>query len=180
MLQLFQDSFIFGEDSSSHFLRVTTSIQQLLFRSIYFFGSYVFLRSSFFKTVTSLQQLLFRNSYFFRAKLLPRSHHLKIRGSSRQLLFRKADFLVEDLFRIKIPTQELHFGSGTSVQNQLFQKSHNLERNQFFRKAIFRITNFFQRAALQSGYFLKKVLCSIAAAFSKELLFHNIIFQRSF
>ena len=54
---LFQDSFIFGETTSSYFFRVTTSIQQLLFRSSYFFRSPTFfnLGASFFRTVTSPQ-----------------------------------------------------------------------------------------------------------------------------
>ena len=55
-LRLYQGSFVFGEASSSHFFRVTTSAQQLLFGSSYFFRAAVF-----------LGELLFQNSRFFAA-----------------------------------------------------------------------------------------------------------------
>ena len=49
-------SFTFGEATSSHFLRVTTSTQQLLFQ-----------RNYFFRTTTFFEELLFKNSRFFAA-----------------------------------------------------------------------------------------------------------------
>ena len=58
MLPLFQDNFILGEATSSHFFRVTTSTQQLLFRCSYFFRTAAFSPFS--------EQSLFRRSYFFR------------------------------------------------------------------------------------------------------------------
>ena len=99
MLPLFQDNFVFGEATSSHFFRVTISTQQLLFRSSYFFRTAAFF--SFFRTVTFSQQLFFQNSFFFRANRLQSSHFLRIGNSLRQLLFGTAIFL-EELFRIKI------------------------------------------------------------------------------
>ena len=63
MLRLFQDSFIFGESTSSHFLRVPTSTQQLLFWSSYFFRAAAF-----------FEELPFQISCVFIAKLLPSSH----------------------------------------------------------------------------------------------------------
>ena len=62
MLPLFQDNFILGEATSSHFFRVTTSTQQLLFRSSYFFRTAAFL--SFLRKVTFSQELFFQNSFF--------------------------------------------------------------------------------------------------------------------
>ena len=59
MLQLFQNSFIYGEATSSHFFRVTTSTQQLLFRSSYFFRAAAFLRNSFFRTITFFEAVIF-------------------------------------------------------------------------------------------------------------------------
>ena len=47
-LRLFQNSFIFGEASSSHFFGATTSAQQLPFRSSYSSELLLFLRSFFF------------------------------------------------------------------------------------------------------------------------------------
>ena len=60
-LWLFQNSFIFGEASSSHFFRATTSAQQLLFRSSYFFRT-----AAFFEELLFLEQSFIRSSYFFR------------------------------------------------------------------------------------------------------------------
>ena len=82
MLPLFQDNFILGEATSSRFFRETTSIQQLLFWSSYFFRTAAFF--SFLRTVTFSQELVFQNSFFFRAKLLQSSH---LRNPLRQLFF---------------------------------------------------------------------------------------------
>ena len=92
-LATFQDSFIFGEATSSHFFRVTASTQQLLFRGSYFLRAAAFLRSS---VVISLQQLFFQNTCF-----------LRVGSSLGQLPCGTATFLAEELFRIKIPTEEL-------------------------------------------------------------------------
>ena len=93
--RLFQDSFIFGEATSSHSFRVTASTQQLLFRKSYFLRAAAFLRSSVFERIISLQQLFFQNTCF-----------LRIGSSLGQLPFGTATFLVEEFFRIKIPTEE--------------------------------------------------------------------------
>ena len=108
MLPPFQDNFILGEATSSHFFRVTTSTQQSLFRSSYFFRTAAFF--SFFRTVTFSQELFSQKSFFFRAKLLQSSHFFRIGSSLQQLLFGTAIFL-EELFRIKISKKELLFQS---------------------------------------------------------------------
>ena len=64
-------------------------------------------------------------------------------SSLGHLLFRTATFLEEELFKIKISSEELLFEAGTSAQRQRFQKSYNLEKKIFLGKAIFRITYFF-------------------------------------
>ena len=102
MLPLFQDNFILGEATSSHFFSETTSIQQLLFWSSYFFRTAAFF--SFLRTVTFSQELVFQNSFFFRAKLL-QSSHLGSSCFSEQLIFS------EELFRAKISKKELRFQS---------------------------------------------------------------------
>ena len=84
MLQLFQDNFILVE-ATSHFFRVTTSTQQLLFRGSYFFRTAAFF--PFFRTVTFSQELFFQKSFFFGAKILQSSHFLRIKSFLRQLLF---------------------------------------------------------------------------------------------
>ena len=111
MLLLFEDSFVFGEATSSQFFRLTTLTQQLLFRSSYFFKAAAFFRSSFFRTFSILQQLFFQNNYLFRAKLLPSNQFLRIKSSLGQLLFETATCLTEELFRIKISIEELLFQS---------------------------------------------------------------------
>ena len=106
--RLFQDSFVFGEATSSHFFRVTNLTQQLLSRSSYLFRTAAFLRSSSFRTV-AFSQLLFQSSLFFRAKLLQSSQFLRTGNYLGQLLFEIAIFLAEELLRKKISTKELLF-----------------------------------------------------------------------
>ena len=72
MLRIFQNSFIFGEATYSHFFWVTNSTQQLLFQSSCFFWGAPFSEQSLFS-----KQLSFQNSYFSRAKLLPSRHFLR-------------------------------------------------------------------------------------------------------
>ena len=107
MLRLLQDSFIFGEGISSHFFRVTISIQQFISRSMLFLQSNCFFfRSSFFGLVTYLLQSFFQNSYFFRAKFLPCKRFLRIESFLGQLT---AILLAEDFIRINISTEILLF-----------------------------------------------------------------------
>ena len=88
MLPLFQENFILVE--ASHFFRVTTSTQQLLFRGSRFFRTAAVF--SFFRTVTFLQVLLFQNNFFLGAKSLHSSNFLRIGSSLGQLLFGTAVF----------------------------------------------------------------------------------------
>ena len=161
MLPLFQDNFLLGKVTSSHFFRVTTLTQKFLFRGSFFFKTAAF--SSFFRTVTFSQEL-FLNSFFFGAKLLQSRNLLRI-GSS--LLFGTAFFLEELLTRyfctVSTLSEKLHFG-----------------KNQVFRRAIFHITYFFWRAAILQRLLIQKTLPFIAATFSEELLFYNIFFQKSY
>ena len=70
----------------SHFFRVTTSTQQLLSWSSYFFRPAAFLRSSSSRTVT-FSQLLFQISFFSRATILQSKHFLRIGSSLLMKLF---------------------------------------------------------------------------------------------
>ena len=105
MLRLFQDNFIFGKGTSSHyFLRVTTSTQKLHSRSSYFFKAVAFF--SFFRTVTFsqqlflLEQLLFQNENFTELPILENEKFFMA------VTFRNSCF---SLFRIKLPKKELLF-----------------------------------------------------------------------
>ena len=126
MLPLFQDNFILVEATSSHFFRVTTSTQQLLFR-----GSYLFRTAavfSFFRTFTFSQELFFQNSFFFGAKILQSSHFLRIGDSLRQLLFGTAFFL-EELSRIKVSKKELLFQSSFFYTASTFSEKLRFGKN---------------------------------------------------
>ena len=139
-LRLFQDSFVFGETTSSHFFRVTTSTQQLLFRSSYFFRAYLLLlRSSFSEQSLLRSSYFFQSSCFFRAKLLPNSHHLRIGSYLGQLPFGTATFLEEILFGIMISTEELLFQS-----RHLCKASTFSEKLYFGEKLIFQKINIFR------------------------------------
>ena len=164
MLRLFRDSFIFGEATSSHFFRVTASTQQLLSRSSYFFRTAAFLRIFFFRTVT-FSLLFFQNSIFFREKLLQSSQFLRIGSYLGHLLFGTAIFLAEELFRIKISTEELLFQSRYFCTAPTLSGKLHFGKSLYFRKAILRITYFFWRAALLEWPLFQKTLPSIAFIF---------------
>ena len=122
MLPLFQDNFILGEATSSHFFRITTSTQQLLLRSSYFLRTAAFF--SFCRAVTFSQEFFFQNSFFFGATLLQCRHFLKIGSSLRQLLFGAAIFFRRNCLGLRYLKKSYFFKAGTSVQHQPFQKSY--------------------------------------------------------
>ena len=67
-LRLFQENFILVKATSSHFFRVTTLTQQLLFRDSCFFP--LFQNSHFFAGVIFSEQLLFRSENSIEQPLL--------------------------------------------------------------------------------------------------------------
>ena len=156
-----------------------------------FSGEATLLQSNYFDT----QHLLFRSSYFFRVSaffeelLFEKSHFFapvlffRIETSTGQQLLEKRKFFRAVTFR-----NSYLFGGrisynndiGTSAQHQRFQKSYILQKNQFSRTAIFCITYFFWRATFLERLFFQKTLPSIAATFSEELHFHNVLFQKSY
>ena len=143
MLPLFQDNFILGEATSSHFFRVTTSTQQLLFRCSYFFRTAAFSPFS--------EQSLFRRSYFFRiASFSERNFYRAATSWEQEVLygsyFSEQLFFSEELFWIKISKKELLFQSRYFCTASTFSEKLHFGKNWFFRKAIFRITYFFWRA----------------------------------
>ena len=174
-MPLFQDNFILVEATSSHFLRVTTSTQQLLFWCSYF------LRTAdvfcFFRTVT-LQELFFQSSFFFGAKILQTSHFVRIGSSLRQLLYWTAIFL-EELFRIKVSKKELPFQSIYFCRASAFSEKLHFRKTDFSENQ-FRINYFFWRAVFLEQLLFQKTLPSTAATFSEELLSYNILFQESY
>ena len=68
----FLDSFIFGEATSSYLYRLTTSSQQLLFRSSYFFSATAFFEELHFRKSLFLETV-FYSTYFFGATLFEKN-----------------------------------------------------------------------------------------------------------
>ena len=179
MLPLFQNNFVLVETTSSHFFRVTTSTQQLLFPGSYFFRTApVF---SFFRTVTFWQELFFQNSFFFGAKILlfQSSHFLRKGSSLRQLHFGVAIFFRRNCLGWRYLRKSYFFKAGTSAQHQPFQKSYILEKTDFLENQFLH-NSFFWRAVFLEQLLFQKTLPSIAGTFSEELLFYNILFQKSY
>ena len=141
MLPLCRNNFILVEATSSHFFRVTTSIQQLLFRGNYFFRTAAVF--SFFRKTTFSQELFFQNSFFFGAKILQSSHFLRLGSSLRQLLLGTAIFS-EELFGIKISKKELFFQSRCYCTTSNFSKKlyFDFGKKLFFRKSISALPTF--------------------------------------
>ena len=165
MLRLFQDNFIFGEATLSHFVSVTTSTtQQLHFRSSCFFRKAAFF--FIFRTVNFSQQLFYQNSFFFRAKVLQSSHFLRIRSFSWQLLFRKAIF---SRGTVK---------AGTSSQYQPFQESLILEKANFSEKQYSTLPTFSGELPFQSRHFFKIRYLLQQLSFQKSYFFAKYFFRR--
>ena len=185
MLRLFQDSFIYGEATSSHRFREITSTQQLLFRSSCFFGA-----SDFFWRDPFSGQSILHSSCFFRIAIFsewnvsPSSHHLRIESSLGQLLFGTAAFLAKELFRKKISTEELVFRSRYFctastiseelhfVKKRIFQKSNIPHYPLFLESYLFRAATFSKDVTFYSSYFLRGATY-LQHNFLEELLFHS-------
>ena len=153
----FSGQLYFGETTYSHFFRVTTSTQQLLFQGSYFF------RTAAVSPFSG--QSPFRRSCFFR-----------ITSFSEELVFS------EKLFRIKISKKEL-FQSRYFCTAQNFQKSYILEKTYFLENrfphylpflesCIFRATTFSKDITFYSSYLFRRATF-LKHTFSEELNFHS-------
>ena len=114
-----------------------------LFQSNYFdttvtFSEQLFLQSSFF----FFEELLFQSSHFFRSSYFFRTAAFSERNFYRQPLFEKkklATFrnsyhFAEELFRIKISTEELLFRSRYFSTGSTFSEKLHLEKDNFSEK----------------------------------------------
>ena len=157
------------------FLRTALSLEKLL-RSNYFdttvtFSEELFLqRIGFFLQASFSEQALLCSSYFFQSSYFLRVKR-RIGSSLGKLLFRKATFLVEELFRMKISTEELLFWS----KHFCFFRSATFWKKASFSEKQFHITHFFWRAAFFERLLFQKALSSIAVTLSEELLLYNIL-----
>ena len=159
MQQFFQDSFIFGEATSSHsfnyfdtavtfsehrFLQSSCFFKELCFRKSHFLVTVIFLEYLIFRNETSTQQPLCENRKFFRAITFRNSYFFGGVIAQSKDIYRRAP-LIE---------------AGTSAQHQLFQKSYIFKKPTFPEEPPFQSGNFFkrrnllQKKAFQEGYFL--------------------------
>ena len=175
------DNFILGEATSSHFFRVNTSTQQLLFWGSYFFITAAFL--SFFRTVTFSHELFFQNSFFFGAKLLESSHFLRIGCSLRQLPFGTVIFFGGTVldkgiwkratFSKQVLLQSIDlFRKATFWKKLIFQKSNIPHYLHFLESCLFRATTLSKDATFYSSYLFRRATF-LQHTFSEELLFHS-------
>ena len=145
-----------------------------LFQSSYFdkqlvFGGSCFFRTAavfpFYKTVTFSQELFFQNSFFSGAKILQSSQFLRIGNSLRQLLFGTAFFFRRNCRALK--------------KSYFFKARHQPEKTDFSENQFPRYLLFLESGLLEQLLF-QKTLPSIEASFSNEILFYNILFQKSY
>ena len=107
MLPLFQDNFILGEATSSHFFRVTTSTQQLLFRDSYFFRTAAFF--PFFQNSHVFAGVIFSEQLFFRSETSTEQaffENKKRANFSNQVLLHSSNFFRKDRFWEKLVFQK--------------------------------------------------------------------------
>ena len=175
MLQLFQDNFISREATSRQFFRVTTSTQQILYRSSFFFRA----STSFSEQPLLSSNHFFQNNYFFRVELLSSSHSLRIGSSFRQVLFGTATFLGVEMFRIKISTEELLFRNQVLLHSiNFFQRVAFWKKANFSEKQYSTLSTFSGELSFQSGYFFKKRYLLFQLPSQKSYFFTTHFFRR--
>ena len=152
MLPLFQENFILGETTSSHFFEITTSTQQLLFRDSSFFRTTIFSPFS--------EQSLFRRSFW-------------IKISKKELIFQSRYFCTLSTFSEKIDfSKELIFQKSNVPQYKppffgelLFQSGQFFKRRYLLQQLPFQKSYFF--LLFQNSHFFAEVI------FSEQLFFRS-------
>ena len=163
----FWRSYFFTLFQSNYFDITVTFSEQLFLQNSCFL-----LRSTFFRTVI-FSQLFFQNSFFFRAKILQSSHSLRIGSFLGQLLFGTTIFLAEELFRIKISTEELIFQSRYFSTASPF--SGKLHKANISEKQYSALPTFSGELPFQSGHVFKR--CRLLQhSFQKSCFFTTYYF----
>ena len=197
--QFFQSSFFFKVKlpPSSFFLRVDSSLLQLIFQTSYFFGGRIcftedllFGSSYLFRAVPFLWLLLFWNIYFLTVnnQLLFFSKQLFFRQSKRstlQLLLEnrqlsRTDNFSEQLllrlknfFRIKISTEKLLFLCRHFQTVSNFSRHIYYDQNYLFEKVFFQWSFFFGRGTFSEGLLFHNIIVQTRYLFTGPLTFHN-------
>ena len=164
MLPLFQDNFILVKATFSHFFRVTTSIQQLLFRGSYFFRTAA--NFSFFRTITFLQKLFLQNSFFLKRKFY-RAETCWEQEVIYGNYFLEQLLLLEELLKTKICTKELLFRSKYFCTASTFSETPRISE----KLMNFRITYFWR------AIFLEQILFQNMLPFQKSHFFTFLIYS---
>ena len=170
MLPLFQDNFILVEATSSHFFRVTTLTQQLLFRDSCFFP--LFQNSHFFAGVIFSEQLLFRSENSTEQHFLRRGDFLK------QLLFgtaiffgrtkkiSKKELLFQSFLTALTFSEKLYFGKN------YFSENHFPHYLLFLESCLFRAITFSKGTSFYNSYLFRRATF-LQHTSSEELLFYS-------
>ena len=164
---------------------VATFSGQLYFRRRYFF---ILLQSNYFDTtVTFRSSHFFRSSTFFDELLFQNSHFFAAVIFSEQLLFQSetpTEPLLENRKFFRVVTFWNSYLSGGGIQKRYFFEAgtqHQMFQSEFSRKAISRIIHFFLESYLfRHATFSNDVIFSLAAIFSEEIRFYNILFQKNY
>ena len=152
---------------SSHFLRIGSSLRQLLF------GTAIFFSEELFKIMLYKKELLFQSRCFCTASTF-----------SEKLRFGRNRF-----FRKSISALPTFSGELSSQRNYFFKICYLLQQLSF-RKSYFFTTDFFRRVTISQLRFFPKfflvylLLLRVASQmakqmFSQELLFQKMLFYRT-
>ena len=131
-------------------------LEQLFLQSSCYFWGTLFSKQSLLRS-----SYLFQNIYFFREKLLPSKHFLRIGSYLGKLIFVTANFLVEELFRIKISTEELVFWNRYFCTASTFSEElqYSIPYYQLLLEScLFRRAAFSKEATFYSNYFFRKAI----------------------
>ena len=169
---------------------MTTSTQQLLSRSSYFFRTAAFLRSSSSRTVT-FSQLLFQNSFFFQSKTSTEQRLLANRKLFRAVNLRNSYLFgagiaqKKEIYRSATFSKQvlLHsiiiFRKATYWKKLIIQKSNTLYYILFLESCLFRAVTFSKDATFYSIYLFRRA-AFLQDTFSEELTFHTDLFVSSY
>ena len=136
MLLLFQDNVILVEATSSHFFRVTTSTQHLLFG-----GSY------FFRTATVF---LFFSEELFRLKYLKKGYFFKAGTSAQHQPFQESHILEKTGFSENQFPHYLFFQESCPFRTTTFSKGATFYCRYLFRRATFLLHTFSEELLFHS------------------------------
>ena len=151
---------------------VTTILGQLYFHRSYFFTH---LQCNYFgKPVTFSERVFLQNSSFFRGAIFfQNSHFYETVIFSEQLIFQSETSTEQSLL-------ENYYRAVTFWNSFLFGTEKLLHSIKFFERPTFCEKVIFWRSNNPHYLFFQKTVLSITATFSKELLFHNMLFQKKY